>query len=63
MVDEATELGELLKLPNLESETIILINAKMRELIGEVKPMAPEIEQELQSIVHEYFNGAQQGGK
>ncbi|MEK5439389.1 MULTISPECIES: hypothetical protein [Paenibacillus] len=63
MVEEATKLGDLLKLPNLEEETKTLINAKMRELIGDVKPIAPEIKQEVQSIMNEYLNGATQGGE
>lgn len=58
---EATELGELLKLPNLESETITLINAKMREFIGEVKPTPPEIKLEVESIMTEWL-GAQKEG-
>ena len=58
---EAKELGELLKLPNLEDETITLINAKMREFIGEVKPTPPEIKQEIESIMAEWI-GAQKEG-
>jgi DNA recombination-dependent growth factor C len=59
---EATELGELLKLPNLEDETTALINAKMREFIGEVKPTPPEIKQEAESILAEWL-GAQKEGE
>lgn len=59
---EATKLGELLKLPNLEEETITLINAKMREFIGEVKPTPPEMKQEVESIMNEWL-GAQKEGE
>ncbi len=52
------ELGDLLKLPNLEEETIKLINDRMRVLIGEVKPLTPAQHQEIQSVMDEYFNGA-----
>jgi hypothetical protein len=54
---EATELGELLKLPNLEEETTALINAKMREFISEVKPTPPEIKQEIETVVAEWLSG------
>lgn len=57
----AAELGELLKLPNLEDETITLINAKMREFIGEVKPTPPEIKQEIETVVDEWLGGAKGG--
>lgn len=62
MVNEATELGELLKLPNLEKETITLINAKMREFIGDVKPIPPELKQEAQNLMNEWLNGAKKEG-
>jgi hypothetical protein len=62
MVKEAADLGELLKLPNLEEETTALINAKMREFIGEVKPTPPEVKQEVESIVAEWL-GAQKEGE
>lgn len=61
MVKEAADLGELLKLPNLENETTALINAKMREFIGEVKPTPPEVKQEVENIIAEWF-GSQKGG-
>lgn len=61
MVEKAAELGELLKLPLLEEETTALINAKMREFIGEVKPTPPEIKQEVESIMSEWL-GAQKEG-
>lgn len=57
----AAELGELLKLPNLEDETITLINAKMREFIGDVKPTPPEIKQEIETVVAEWLGGAKGG--
>jgi DNA recombination-dependent growth factor C len=62
MVEQAAELGELLKLPLLEQETTALINAKMREFIGEVKPTPPEIKQEVESIMAEWL-GAQKEGE
>jgi hypothetical protein len=61
MVEKAAELGELLKLPSLEEETTALINAKMREFIGEVKPTPPEVKQEVESIMSEWL-GAQKEG-
>lgn len=60
MVDDATKLGDLLKLPDLEEETKQLINAKLRELIGEVKPpvpLTPAQQQEVQSLMSEYLYG------
>lgn len=62
MVEQAAELGELLKLPNLEQDTTALINAKMREFIGEVKPTPPEVKQEVESIMAEWL-GAQKEGE
>ena len=62
MVEQAAELGELLKLPLLEQETTALINAKMREFIGEVKPTPPEVKQEVESIMVEWL-GAQKEGE
>ncbi|WP_054954962.1 hypothetical protein [Paenibacillus dakarensis] len=62
MVDEATKLGELLKLPNLEDDTIKLINQKLRELIGEVKPMPPEVKEQMISVVDEWLNGTKKEG-
>lgn len=62
MVEPAAELGELLKLPLLEEETTALINAKMREFIGEVKPTPPAVLQEVQSIMTEWI-GAQKEGE
>ncbi|ODB56958.1 hypothetical protein A7311_01125 [Paenibacillus polymyxa] len=61
MVDDATKLGDLLKLPDLEEETKQLINAKLRELIGEVKPpvpLTPAQQQEVQSLMSEYLYGS-----
>lgn len=61
MVDEAAKLGELLKLPNLEEETITLINSKMREYIGEIKPLTPSQTQDLESVMNEWLNGTKEG--
>lgn len=63
MVDEAAKLGELLKLPNLEEETITLINAKMREYIGEIKPLTPSQTQGFESVMNEWLNGKKEGDK
>lgn len=57
---EVKELGDLLKLPNLEEETIKLINERMRLLIGEIKPLTPAQQQYFQSVMDEYFNGPNQ---
>jgi hypothetical protein len=66
MVKDATELGELLKLPDLEEETKALINEKMREFIKGAKPLtaaeATIPKDELKDVIHEYLNGAQEGG-
>lgn len=65
-MDDAAKLGELLKLPNLEDETIILINAKMREFVTGVKPQTnTEIDMkkdEMKQFFDEYLYGVQQGG-
>lgn len=66
MVDDVMKLGELLKLPNLEQDTVALINAKMREGISIVRPKtAAEIEHEkdqIKNLLEEYMNGPKQGG-
>ncbi|MGF6352481.1 hypothetical protein ABIE27_000377 [Paenibacillus sp. 4624] len=61
MVDEAIKLGELLKLPNLEQETITLINGKMREMIGEIKPLTPAQKAEVESLMNEWMGGEANG--
>lgn len=61
MVD-VKELGELLKLPDLEAETKALINAKMRELIGDIRPLTGAEKQEVESIMQEYLYGAVKEG-
>jgi hypothetical protein len=62
VVDEAAKLGELLKLPNLEEETIQLINAKMREFIGEAKPMSPAQKEEVANLINEWLDGPPKEG-
>lgn len=63
MVDEAAKLGELLKLPNLEEETVTLINAKMRDYISEIKPLSPAQKEEVTNLIGEWLNGpAKEGG-
>lgn len=61
-MDDAAKLGELLKLPNLEEETITLINSKMREYIGDIKPLTPGQKQEVESLMSEWLNGSKEGG-
>lgn len=57
MGNEAKELGELLKLPNLEADTIKLINEKMRLFIGDSQPLTGAQQQEVVSIMTEYLHG------
>lgn len=61
-MDDAAKLGELLKLPNLEQETITMINAKMREYIGDIKPLTPAQKDEVASLMSEWINGAAKEG-
>lgn len=67
MVDEISKLGELLKLPNLEEETIKLINSKMREMIGETKVMTPEekevVMQQMNNVMNQWLNGSAKEGE
>lgn len=62
MVDDVTRLGELLKLPDLEEETKALINAKMREFIGDAKPISPEFKEDVHNLMNEWLNGAKKEG-
>lgn len=62
MVDDASKLGELLKLPNLEQDTITLINQKMREFIGDVKPVSPELQQKMQNLMQQWIYGPEKEG-
>lgn len=62
MVDEAKQIGDLLELPNLEQETIALINQKMREIIKDVKPTPPEVKEQIISVVDEWMNGPRKEG-
>lgn len=62
MVDDAAALGDLLKLPNLEEDTIKLINSKMRECIGEIKPLSPVQKEEMASLMNEWINGPPKEG-
>lgn len=65
-MDDALKLGELLKLPNLEQDTITLINAKMREFIGDVKLLSPaEMASQkdyMKAFMEEYIHGAKESG-
>jgi hypothetical protein len=58
---DVEKLGDLLKLPNLEQETITLINGKMREMIGDIKPLTPAQKQDIQSLMEEWTGGKQGG--
>ncbi|WP_028547230.1 hypothetical protein [Paenibacillus taiwanensis] len=57
-MDEALRLGELLKLPNLEADTIKLINEKMRIFIGDAQPLTGAQKQEFENDLHDYLFGA-----
>lgn len=61
MVNEVQELGNLLLLPNLDDETIKLINERMRLLIGEVKPLTPAQKQDVDTVMNEWINGKKEG--
>lgn len=61
-MDDAAKLGELLKLPNLEEETITMINFAMRKIIGDYTPLSQSQKDEVTSLVAEWFNGATEGG-
>ncbi|WP_091016011.1 hypothetical protein [Paenibacillus amylolyticus] len=66
MVKDATELGELLKLPDLEEETKALINKKMREFIEGARALTPAEKEnqaeDIKAIFNEYLHGTQEGG-
>lgn len=58
-MDDVQKLGELLKLPNLDEDTIKLINGKMRELIG-----AAQVQQPIdvtEDMMDEWLNGKKEG--
>lgn len=61
MMDDIAKLGELLKLPNLDEATITLINAKMREMIGETKVMTPgekeAVMNQMTNVMSKWLNG------
>jgi hypothetical protein len=59
MVEDIQKLGELLKLPNLDDETIKLINSKMRELIGAAQVQPPL--DLTTDIMNEYLYGKKEG--
>lgn len=58
-MDDVQKLGDLLKLPNLDEETINLINEKMRELIGSAK-VQPPLEM-TDSLYAEWTEGKKEG--
>lgn len=60
-MEDVAKLGELLKLPSLDDETISLINAKMRELIGAAKVQLPVDPKLVESIMDEWLNGGKEG--
>lgn len=59
MVEDVQKLGKLLELPNLDDETIKLINAKMRELIGSAKVQSPL--EMTDSLYAEWTEGLKEG--
>lgn len=61
MVEDVQKLGNLLELPNLEAETIKLINEKMRELIGAAKVQSPVQMDMDESVINEWMNGKSGG--
>jgi len=61
MVEDVQKLGDLLKLPNLDDDTIKLINEKVRELIGAAKVQLPVKPELTESIVDEWLNGKKEG--
>ncbi len=69
-MDDLKMLGDLLRLPELEADTVSLINSKMREMISQIVVLTPEqraIQDELSkdnvmSIMEEYLNGMKEGG-
>ncbi|WP_211749919.1 hypothetical protein [Paenibacillus sp. Marseille-Q4541] len=60
-MDDIAKLGELLKLPNLDEATITLINAKMREMIGETKVLSTDqreaLNKQVGNILDQWVNG------
>lgn len=58
---EVKELGELLNLPNLEKDTITLINLKMREQINKIGTNNAVDKQDVMTIMDEYIHGAKEG--
>ncbi len=62
-------LGDLLRLPELEADTVSLINSKMREMISQIVVLTPEqraIQDEINmknvgSIMKEWLEGKQGG--
>lgn len=61
MVEDVQKLGKLLELPNLDDETIKLINAKMRELIGSAKVQPPVNKELSATVIDEWLNGGKEG--
>ncbi len=41
-MDDLKALGDLLKLPRLEGDTVALINSKMRDMVAQVVVLTPE---------------------
>lgn len=58
---EVKELGELLNLPNLEKDTITLINLKMREQINKIGTNNAADKQDVMTMMEEYIHGAKEG--
>lgn len=65
--DDLVRVATLLNLQNLEEDTVKDINAKMRELIADIKVLTPEEkklqEQVVESLMNEWVNGDQKEGE
>lgn len=68
-MDDLKMLGDLLRLPELEADTVSLINSKMREMISQIVVLTPEqraIQDEINmknvgSIMREWLEGQKEG--
>ncbi len=65
-MDDLVRVAGLLNLQNLEEDTVKDINAKMRELIADIKVLTPEEkklqDQDTKNLMNEWVNGEQKEG-
>lgn len=65
-MDDLTRLGDLLKLPNLDEDTVSLINSKMREMIQQTTVLSNEqqemLRKNLVNVMDEWMNGEKKAG-